>query len=337
MKRLPSALLLAWPALALSAGCSGGETETNSLGDQSIASTTTEICNAPIEVGPCDAAMERFAFNPASGQCEPFTYGGCEGNDNNFTSRFRCERLCIQTAPTTCAGETGASCADEEYCRFDTDATCGSADRTGVCALRPQFCTEQHDPVCGCDGQTYGNACSARANGVDVASEGRCDLASAGLCEDQQHATKIIDGGSSFGFCVGKCSTNLTIEPNRLRIADPCDVAEVTVCTNDPDRACEHTQAALTVLGHDRARALAEALRGVSLQARYGCPDCADGGKSWIVVKRDGDQGFEVDYETPNPPAVIAEADAFVQTLIRDIRACRSTDLVKVYDDCEEI
>jgi hypothetical protein len=40
--------------------------------------------------------------------------------------------------------------------------------------VKPEFCTEQFDPVCGCDGETHGNACAANSAGVSVASEGEC-------------------------------------------------------------------------------------------------------------------------------------------------------------------
>ena len=36
------------------------------------------------------------------------------------------------------------------------------------------FCTEEYAPVCGCDGETYSNACFARVNGVKTYTSGEC-------------------------------------------------------------------------------------------------------------------------------------------------------------------
>lgn len=38
----------------------------------------------------------------------------------------------------------------------------------------PMACTMQFDPVCGCDGKTYGNACVAQSEGVPRFEPGEC-------------------------------------------------------------------------------------------------------------------------------------------------------------------
>ena len=73
-----------------------------------------------------------------------------------------------------CGGIAGLTCGAKLYCDYPVKAQCGAADQTGVCRARPELCTTQYDPVCGCDDKTYGNACVAAAMGISVAYKGAC-------------------------------------------------------------------------------------------------------------------------------------------------------------------
>ena len=53
-----------------------------------------DTCSLPVSVGPCKGSYPRWFYNSTSRQCQLFSYGGCGGNSNRFTSLASCTEKC---------------------------------------------------------------------------------------------------------------------------------------------------------------------------------------------------------------------------------------------------
>ncbi len=170
---------------------------------------TSETCALPPDPGPCDGAFPRWFFNPATGQCEMFTYGGCRGNANNFLTREDCEASCP-------AGGMGFRCD----CERSTDRC--EPDDSGV-RCRPVECpdaTEECLPtraVCGPDG----------CHVTD------CDCRSPNSCH-------LVLGTANVPDCEGACPMGIPCEPRST--TDPVTGLTTIECrcaTTQPECAPE--------------------------------------------------------------------------------------------------
>ena len=70
--------------------------------------------------------------------------------------------------------EMSTACDVDQICERPADS-CRIADLQGVCVAKPELCPEIYQPVCACNGQTYGNDCLRLQAGAALDFPGACD------------------------------------------------------------------------------------------------------------------------------------------------------------------
>uniref|UniRef100_A0A6P7FEX3 Inter-alpha-trypsin inhibitor heavy chain H4-like isoform X2 n=1 Tax=Diabrotica virgifera virgifera TaxID=50390 RepID=A0A6P7FEX3_DIAVI len=81
------------------AGCGGNDNRFKSKDlceNLCIRSKLEDKCLARPEKGKCTKLRQSWFYDPMNADCQPFVYGGCGGNENNFGSKEKCEKACIK-------------------------------------------------------------------------------------------------------------------------------------------------------------------------------------------------------------------------------------------------
>jgi len=124
-------------------------------------------------------------------------------DDDFLTEGEACGGLVAPGTPFQCS--TGLFCESPDF------SCAQQVDGQGVCRTVPEVCTDDFNPVCGCDGVTYSNDCERQAAGVSKADNGACETnvkvcgGIAGLTCGAGEACAYPDGQCNVADLAGAC------------------------------------------------------------------------------------------------------------------------------------
>lgn len=130
-----------------------------------------------------------------------------------------------------------------------------------------------------------------------------------------------IKSGQSFGFCIGKCHSEMIIKGQEVEFL----VKERNFNEGILDNK-EYTYK--EVFTTQKTRSISEKIdldKFFALNDVYGCPDCADGGSEWIEIITGKDKSKKVTFEYGKS---IPEIENLIK-LLREERLALQTKYVK--------
>lgn len=157
---------------------------------------STELCATGLCEGGLGACIER----PTTCEDVDNPVCGCDGRTYQTVCFASREGVRLATnQPCMCQNNSG--CVDDQFCALDD--SCGNP---GTCVQQPEVCDPADmQQVCGCDGVTYPNECTAFQFAARVSALGTCDCATNDDCGASQFCNAITCDGP--GGCENRPAT----------------------------------------------------------------------------------------------------------------------------------
>ncbi|CAK9814021.1 Ppn [Anthophora quadrimaculata] len=220
-----------------------------------------DICNLPVAPGDCRGSFRKYYYDSVSRLCRDFSYSGCEGNANRFSTMTECESICIHHEEQAPPGnDTGVS--NVSICKEPVDigsCTSGTTKR---------FYYDEEQKTCrafiytGCGGnrnrfktlESCISTCLIYTNEVDVDH----DKDTKDICAEAREECSIIR-------CpYGKEAFVDSQDCERCRCVDPC---RTQICA-------EGTKCAITVVASKDGTEYKGVCRSVTKPGR--CPSVSN-------------------------------------------------------------